>query len=56
MTLLTTHAALIMVIGGGAGVFTVALVLKEGKSWPAALLAGGAAFLGVLAGADSLIG
>lgn len=46
MQLLTTRAAIVLGMAVGAAALAVALVLKEGKSWPAAILVGAAAFVG----------
>lgn len=46
MALLTVRAALVLGMAVGAGALAVALILKEGKSWPTAILCGATAFVG----------
>lgn len=48
MALLTTRAALVFGMAAGAAALAGALVLKEGKSWPAAILVGAGAFVGAV--------
>ncbi|MEV4183787.1 hypothetical protein AB0J28_20400 [Streptosporangium canum] len=45
---MTTRAALVFGMAVGASALAVALVLKEGKSWPAAILVGAATFVGTV--------
>jgi hypothetical protein len=48
MHLLTLRTALILGAAVGAAALAAALVLKDGKSWPAALLIGAGAFVGAV--------
>ncbi|MFE3448719.1 hypothetical protein ACFXJ8_07250 [Nonomuraea sp. NPDC059194] len=46
LALLTVRAPLVLGMAAGAASIAVALVLKEGKSWPTAILFGAGAFVG----------